>query len=488
MRYSPVHWSEGMFLRPQQFQAAERYWTETVQTSEQWDHHYSYGVRAIELSEDAIANGQVQVTLCQVRMRDGTLISLGSGQEPDRVDMKQALTGLQDALVDLKEAFDVEDRIRVYLAVPKLRLGRANVASDGTVDTCRYSEVAQELADESCGGNEQEIGLRSLNVRVLLSTQELAGYELLPIAQIRRASEGEGVPCIDQDYIPPLLAIDAWAPLWRDIVRSIYDILGERIEVLSQQVVTRGITLAATEPDDLQRILMLMRLNEAYTALSCLTFGAGVHPFVAYGELCRIVGLLSIFRDDRRAPEVPHYDHDDLARIFQWVKQQIQELIRLVRDPEYEMRYFKGSGRGLQIALDPKWFTSGWEWFVGVHRGTISEEACRSLLKPGILNWKMGSTGEVDRLVRERAPGVGLIPIGQAPRALPPERSWVYYQVSRDGEPWNDVRLSQTLAVRFTERFIVNLDSLEGQKDLVVSYRGKSIPLQFALFAVRTGQ
>ena len=253
MRYSPVHWSEGMFLRPQQFQAAERYWTETVQTSEQWDHHYSYGVRAIELSEDAIANGQVQVTLCQARMRDGTLISLGSGQEPDRVDMKQALTGLQDALVDLKEAFDVEDRIRVYLAVPKLRLGRANVASDGTVDTCRYSEVAQELADESCGGNEQEIGLRSLNVRVLLSTQELAGYELLPIAQIRRASEGEGVPCIDQDYIPPLLAIDAWAPLWRDIVRSIYDILGERIEVLSQQVVTRGITLAATEPDDRKR-------------------------------------------------------------------------------------------------------------------------------------------------------------------------------------------------------------------------------------------
>ncbi|OHB78772.1 MAG: type VI secretion system-associated protein [Planctomycetes bacterium RBG_16_64_10] len=488
MRSSPVHWSEGMFLRPHQFQAADRYWSELIQTSEQWDHQYNYGLRSIELSEQAIANYKIQVTSCQARLRDGTLIALGIGQDPDRVDLKEALTGLADALVDLRGAFDVEQRVRVYLAVPKLLMGRANVALDGDAGPHRYAAIVQELADENRGGNEQEIGLRSLNVRILLSTQNLAGYELLPIAQIRRASEGEAVPCLDRDYIPPLLAIDAWAPLWRDIVRSIYDILGERIEVLSQQVVSRGINLAAAEPDDLQRILMLMRLNEAYTTLSCMTFATGVHPLVAYTELCRIVGLLSIFRDDRRAPEVPHYDHDDLHGIFQWVKQQIEELIRLVRDPEYEMRYFRGAGRGLEVTLDPKFFTSGWEWFVGVNRGSISQEECRALLQPKQLNWKMGGVGDVDRLVRERATGVGLIPLGQAPRALPPGPNWVYYQVSRDGDAWKDVQLSQTLAVRFTERFIVNLDTLQGQKDLVVSYRGKSIPLQFALFAVRKHQ
>jgi len=42
-----------------------------------------------------------------------------------------------------------------------------------------------------------------------------------------------------------VLAIDAWPPLGRDIVRAIYDIIGKKIEVLSGQVVNRGITLVS---------------------------------------------------------------------------------------------------------------------------------------------------------------------------------------------------------------------------------------------------
>ena len=37
MRNQPVYWYEGMFLRPQHFQAAERYWTEVNDVSEQLD-------------------------------------------------------------------------------------------------------------------------------------------------------------------------------------------------------------------------------------------------------------------------------------------------------------------------------------------------------------------------------------------------------------------------------------------------------------------
>jgi type VI secretion system protein ImpJ len=41
MRNLPVHWSEGLFLRPHHFQTADRYWTEIVQLGEQWDHQYN---------------------------------------------------------------------------------------------------------------------------------------------------------------------------------------------------------------------------------------------------------------------------------------------------------------------------------------------------------------------------------------------------------------------------------------------------------------
>ena len=46
MHNLPVHWSEGLFLRPHHFQAADRYWTEAADLSEQWDHQYHYGIRS----------------------------------------------------------------------------------------------------------------------------------------------------------------------------------------------------------------------------------------------------------------------------------------------------------------------------------------------------------------------------------------------------------------------------------------------------------
>jgi type VI secretion system protein ImpJ len=470
MRNLPVHWSEGLFLRPHHFQAADRYWAELLQTSEQWDQQYHYGIRTLDLSAEAIANYQLQVNSCHARMRDGTLISIEPGQELDRVD--------------LKEAFAKEAVVRVFLAVPKLKMGGANVGPAAEVGKCRYGETVQSIQDESFGGNDQEVRLRSLNVRLLLSTQDPAGYEVLPIAQIQRAGEREAVPLLDAGYFPPMLACDAWPPLGRDIVRAIYDLIGKKIEVLAEQVTNRSITLTSQEPGDLDRLLMLSELNVAYCTLGVMAFALGVHPLTAYTELCRIVGRLSIFAAERRAPEVPPYDHDDLARIFRWVRERIELLLSAIRDYEYEQRFFIGEGKGMRVTLESKWFNTEWLWFVGVARGNLTEKECLGLLSPGALDWKLGSARQVDALFEYGAEGLHMTPLAQSPRALPPGRDWIYYEVSRGNAAWKDVLETQTLAMRLKDTLIVNRQELEGQRKLVVSAAGKQAALQFALFAV----
>src|SRR5215210_3341367 len=90
MRYLPVHWSEGMFLRPQHFQAADRYWSELLHASQSWQNHYHYGIHSVEVSPEALANYQVQVAQLHARMKDGSVVVLDSGREPDRVDLKDA--------------------------------------------------------------------------------------------------------------------------------------------------------------------------------------------------------------------------------------------------------------------------------------------------------------------------------------------------------------------------------------------------------------
>ncbi len=444
-------------------------------------------MQVLEFSKEALANHHFQVHSLKARMPDGTLVALEAGNEPDRLELKSTFAALQGEGVDLAEAFGREATVKVYLAVPKLQLGRANVGYADQSDHARYIETEQAAQDESRGGGDQSIQVRALNARLLLSTQDLSGYDLLPIAQLRRASEEQAVPRLDPDYIPPVISLTAWPPLGRDIVRAIYDIIGQKIEVLSQQIANRGIGLEGRDPGDLDRIMMLGELNQAYSTLAVLAFAQGVHPFVAYVELCRIVGQLSIFTPERRATDIPAYDHDDLAGIFQHVRQRIERLINLVRDYEFEQRYFVGVGLGMQVTLEPKWFNSDWQWYIGVNKGDIPEQECRELLSAGQLDWKFGSSRQVEILFKHRAEGLRLILVDRTIRALPSRGEWIYYEVDRKDSPaWRDVQETQTLAMRLRDTLIVNRDRLQGERRLEVSLRGKRATLQFALFAVPT--
>ncbi|HLJ11411.1 MAG TPA: type VI secretion system baseplate subunit TssK [Planctomycetaceae bacterium] len=486
MRNLPINWHEGLFLRPQHFQAAERHWVELQATSERWDHPCNFGVKSIEFSKESVANYKFQLHQLSARLRDGTLIEIGSDQEPDRLDLKESLLGAKDAVVGLSAAFEKEAVVRVFLAVPRLKAGRRNLSRDGADEAARFVEANTMLQDENDGGNDQDVSLRALNVRLMLSNQDLSGYETIPIAQIRRSGEGEAAPQVDNEYIPPVISIEAWPGLGRDIVRACYDLIGRKVEVLSQQIVNRGVGLDSQHPGDLERILMLSELNRAHCVLSVFASAQGVvHPLTAYTEMCRVVGQLSLFGAGRRSGDLPAYDHENLGPIFRHVFNRIVELIYTVRDYEFEQRYFVGVGLGMQVTLDPKWFNSDWEWYIGVNKGELSRQECLDLLSPGQLDWKFGSSRQVEVLFKHRAEGLNLTPVERPIRSLPARPEWIYYEVPRNDKPaWRDVQETQTLALRLRDSLIMNLDRLQGERTIAVSARGKRAPLQFALFAV----
>ncbi len=488
MRNLPVHWYEGLFLRPQHLQASDRFWAETVATSARWDDPYNYGLHKIEFSKDSLANNQFEVRALQARMRDGTLVDIG-GEELDRLDLAPALAQSQPAKVDLAKAFEAESLVRVFVGFPRLQLGRANVGTAPSPTATRYLEADVPVQDESRGGNEQDLQFRRLNVRLLLSTDDTSGYELLPIAQIKRSSAGEAVPQLDVSFIPPVLSINAWPGLGREIVQSLYDVIGKKIELMSQQVINRGIGLDSRDPGDAERIMMLGQLNVASARLGVLAFAQGVHPLVAYTELCSILGQLSIFGADRRIQELPRYDHDNLHGIFTEIRFRIEALINAVREYEYDQRFFVGVGMGMQVSLEPRWLNSDWQWFIGVNKGELSHQECRDLLSPGQLDWKFGSSRQVEFLFNQRAAGLLLAPVDRPIRALPARPDWIYFEVPRqDGPAWRDVQETQTLALRLRDSLIQNRDRLQGRQELVVSAFGRKVTLQFALFAVPEGR
>ena len=486
MRYLPVHWSEGMFLRPQHFQAMDRARAEELAVATAATDPCSYGLARVEIDTAALANRQFQLRRCQARLRDGTLVWLEAGEEPDRLSLEQAgrATATLSAAVD--DSLKDVDSIRVYVAVPRFDPVTANVSPPGPVERSRSSVVRQPVQDDTAGGNDQEVEFRRLNVRLKLSTEDLSGFELLPIAQLRRAGNRELPPEIDPSYFPPLLAIDAWPPLGLDVVRGVYDMVSRKVELLAEQAVSRQVGFSSSEPGDLDRLMMLSKLLESQAALRVVAFAPGVHPRVAYTELCRVAGQLAVFEPRRGQAELPLYDHDDLAGVFREVKSRIEAMINRVGSLEFEQRYFLGTAPAtLAVTMDPKWLASDWQCYVGVMHGDMPEQECHRLLTGNAhLDWKVGSPDEVDRLFRLGLPGLQLFTLDRPPRALPARSGWLYYRIGTDNPAYRSVQVAQGLAIRLRDSSIIGGDDLVGNRKLQVAFEGKAAALEFAMFAV----
>ena len=472
MKHPAVNWTEGMFLRPQHFQASDMHAAELVSVSQQWDHVHGYGLRMFPgVSEKAITNYEFEITNIQARMKDGTLVSLAGGL--DRIPLREALTA--------------NETVRIFLAVPRRQPNGCNVAEAGYRIPTRFIPVAESLPDDSLGGNDQEIEFRRLNVCLKTSAEESPGYELLPIAQVRRAGDGKATPALDRSYIPPVLCVEAWQNLEHDFVRAVYDMIGAKLDVVSEQIRRRGMT---SQPRDIERFLILRTLNEALATTQTLAFSRGVHPFNAYCEFARIVGMLSFLAEQRRVDAIPPYDHDNLEPVFRWLRDKIDVLLKCVVENQLNQRMFTGlcpSGRRprMQVTFNSEWLGPSWEWFVGVQVEGIPPEKVEFVLTKG-LDWKLGSSEEVDSIFDGRRFGVDLAMVKQVRSELPSHEGWQFFRVSKDpaNPAWNGVLRSETLAMRFNENIVKEVQQLDGRDELVLENQGRRFVVRFCLFAV----
>jgi len=471
MTMRPVHWHEGMFIRPHHFQAAQRHLIDLDGRSARWDVHYNWGLRSLELDRDALANHRLVVRSLQARLRDGTPVSVPEdGYLPE---------------IDLKSALRLDSSVTVLLALPILQVGRANV-SGGPDSRGRYLLDAVQIEDENTGLNPQSVQVRLLNLRLLLSTDDQTGYEVLPIAAIEKGPRAEALPQIHAPYIPPLLACDAWPPLAADILQAAYDRIGTKLHLLATQVNSRGISFGSQAAGDALIFGQLRALNEAYALLGIMAFAQGVHPLPAYVELCRLVGQLAVFGTSRRTPDLPRYDHDDLGGCFHRVKNYIDALLDTIVEPGYKERPFRGAALRMQVSLEPSWLETVWQMYVGVQGTLTPEESIRLLTKQGLLDMKIGSSDRVDRIFQLGQAGLKFTHATLPPRALPSRPGLIYFQVDRDShlDEWQHVRKELTLAIRLNETRVVG--SIEGQDVLTVrTPGGQTTTLQFTLYVVK---
>jgi type VI secretion system protein ImpJ len=476
-----------MYLLPHHTQAAERFALQHLARSHKWDLHYNWGLRTLDLDQEALHNYRFVVRSLSARLRDGTLVALPED-------------GSVEAL-DLKPVLERTAAVTVLLALPQLQAAKPNVPPQDMPETeadgalverpavevageTRYRVDPQETEDENTGDNQQVVHVRRLNVKLLLGSEEHPGYEVLPIARVMKPATAEATPELDHTYIPPLLSCDAWTPLSAGILEAIYDRLGKKIESLARQVVSRNISFDSRHKGAAMRLGQLDVVNEAYALLTTVAFASGVHPLVAYLELCRLVGQLAVFGEARRTPELPRYDHDDLGGCFYRIRLYLDQLLNEMPVDSYEERAFVGEELRMQVTLEPKWLEPKWQMFVGVQSPLSADECVRLLTRSGNLDMKIGSVLRVDEIFARGEQGLRFNHAPQPPEALPTEPGLVFFQINRESnqQEWQNVQKTLALGIRLNQNRIVG--TIQGQRTLNIKMGAQSATMEFTLYLI----
>ncbi len=436
MAKRPVHWFEGMFLKPHHFQASDRYHRERVRESEDWLHPHDWGLRSVRFDEDAIANYSLRLTSCQARFKDGTTLNVPEEASIDPLELRAALGQKEKA------------QVTVYLAVPSWQESRANAERVKSEHNPRYLVGPLERPDENTGADEEEIEFRYMQARLVLEDPDLTGYELLPVARISRTAAAGSPPQLDRSYVPPILGIDAWAHLY-DEVQGLFRQIEAWVNQRADELVGRKLDFGSQVLGDAERILRLSALNTASATFQAILFTHGLHPLLMYQELARLLGQLSIFGETRRPMKVPGYDHDNIGPIYWTVIGEIRRLIRGGQDLKVHKRYFRTEEKQkrLIVHLEPEWTIETTKMYIGVETSELSDAECDQLMSKEV-NWKLASGDEVEAVFRQGLEGLGMEPLDRIPPALP--MGFVYFNIVRHPTYWPDVVRTRTLGLRFS--------------------------------------
>ena len=194
-KYRKIVWNEGMLLTPHHFQQWDNYHEELLNSRVHSVMQYDYGVLDLQVNNEAIANGNFQIT-----------------ELPSR-DARRLVVNVPDAeaVPDLRpvgDHFRVEaEKLGRSSCDPGEKIGRSKFSGERRTRRVQQSAVpAGRISwskDETSGTNEQPIAYAKSNFRIIFDDELRDGFTSMKIAELQRTPTGQLK--IAEDYIPPVL-------------------------------------------------------------------------------------------------------------------------------------------------------------------------------------------------------------------------------------------------------------------------------------------
>lgn len=427
-----VIWTEGMFLQPQHFQQHDRHLEQQLRDRLQAVAAYAWGFGALTLDEAALSLGKLALTQAQGMLPDGTAFAVpGNDAAP--------------------AALDVPADARNELVVLALTLQRPGVVESnaeeagGSLGT-RYHVLEVNVGDNNANaGRDATVQLGRLHLRLMLARDAVEGYATLGVARVvERRADNRVV--LDPHYVPPMLHARGHVVL-DGYVRELFGLLHQRGEALASRLAQPG----RSGTGEIADFLLLETVNRNEPLFAHLQNVSLLHPERLYSACLTLAGDLSTFRERRRPTLYPEYQHDDLARTFKPLIDDLRQSLSMVMEQTALPIELQDRKYGIRVALIPDVELQRNAQFVLAVAAQMPGEALRGRFPTQV---KIGPAERIRDLVNLQLPGVTLRPLPVAPRQIPYHAGFNYFELeTRNNELWKQLETSGGLAMHIAGDF-----------------------------------
>jgi type VI secretion system protein ImpJ len=393
---------------------------------------YDWGLTHLDVDEDRLANGEFALRAVQGVLPDGTPFRF-----PDDAPLPPARE-LRDALAPTAE------RLRVFLAVPALRLGGTNVLLDEgqARREARYTAEDTTATDDTTGADAREIRVARLNARVLFDGESREEAVCLAVAEVVRAADGTFA--LDGGFVAPSLRVGAARALAALAAR-----VTERLAARTTALATRWQAVRhqrEISPGDVTAQALLAATAEYAPRVDHLR-RTDAHPEALFCELLGLAGRLwAAAPGTGPAPhELPTYDHAEPTAPFRALSEAIEQLLggKAPRQNYARVAMVQRRPNLFEAALGAEVLHAP-GLVLSVRRAGLSPEHLKASL-PQML--RIASPETIDAVVRSYTHALVIDPLATPPTGLPVDPQAAYFQPRRRGPFWDAIAEAGAIAL-----------------------------------------
>jgi type VI secretion system protein ImpJ len=425
-----ILWGEGLFLRPQHFQQQDQHHEERLHRTAGLLHPYAWGVGALQVDRDALANNALRLLELSVRFQDGELYAAPASDElPEAVDLSQLPQSAQT--------------LTYHVALPGFKPfgGNVGAAGDPGANAVRFQQANRDTPDLYTGAAAAQLSYLRTTVRLVADTEPLDSYVHFPLLRLRRAATG-GFE-LDGAFVPPSLTIRS-APLLLLQLRRLVDALQAKVGALYGHHREPSKHVIEFRSGDMSSFWLLHTASTAYAALSHYFHNPALHPERLYEQLLALAGSLMTFSKSWLLSDLPAYQHADPGPAFATLHRIIRELLDTVISAKYfaialrevKPSYFHGM-------LDSQKIDDKTTFYLAVSAGLPASELV-DVVPP---RFKVGAPDDVDMFVLSALPGVRLVHAPQVPAAVPVRPDAVYFALEAKGAMYERMLQAQSVSI-----------------------------------------